>query len=1286
MSKIKLKALLIPKEFEQIDASNIDPRKYVKFLYLVDRTANIESLEEGLITRFSKRYPRERKLRVLAFQNKDLCDLDPEFAVEDVFNESNDELRVLVDNKFKSITYTPEPAISTPINFSQAETIRGGVYSTVDITDDKTTPKKSKQSPLSSPVSLAPPPESRSNRKIPQKKKSVSSLKQRITSGMLEAPPATPMNNPDKVYFDERSFTSPKKKQQKAKKNDSFVASSSLDEVSSGDEYKESEELAAETADYEPEEEEKIQPEELLSMYEELDFHENDDLPLSQTLNPKHSTINKALQIDMVEGNPAMYLSRTKRRAAREANLVFTSSKKAAKTPSSTPKPASTIKTTPKPGKVQKPTPTTKQKHTSPVVGVNGQSKSLPKPTQTAGTEKKSLISTSSKQAKTTVGKAQTKATPVTHTKTVSTTTSQSSNKALPKLTNKPSVSKSTLEDLYDRMKVFGQKVKTLMVHGEDGNIIGYEKIPNDFGDGIQLAHDISSEAIDTALRLTVQKDSQDSDIVKTEEKVSNPEPILSNPEPSLQPVEKIVSISSDTEVKSKTSANNLDSEDTDDIVIKPPVKNRKTGSTKAASKDLDSDDDLKEIASATAPPNVTSTKPISKELDSHVANDNGSDSDDIDIKAADAAFVPAKISTATSAPISTNVNSNVANDNGSDSDDIDIKAADAAFVPAKISTAASASIVNNNAANESDSDDIDIDIKTDSAAFVPVKTGTASSASIVNSNVANESDSDGVDIDIKAAGQAFVPVKTGTTEALAPIVNRKVTNDSDSDDMDIDIKTAGAAFVPTRSGTTETSAPIATIVDSSEEETGNNKTGNNTISISREQLKTFAKIINKSKMGSGSFSNNSSNGQDVVDNKILPDTAPSAFAGMVEISDDGNGISGNNTPNRLNYDDNESYIPKSFASNFRAHERKTQALGSLQIVHQDPVVDKTPTKNYELASDNMLLYIYVGDSGGEDINAVGRGIDDRSRGYNKSSDPLSPFGKTDTSSSFLFGGGGSSTNANTSIPKSAFGAGDLFATKPNNGNGTNNRNDYSMGNNNGNSSISVGGINANNTTGSEWNNNNTHRNGTGATSGSVLSNKTLNSNDQNSLIPSAQQQANNNINLATRAALLRLSLLQNLVNLNKRSRPDSESEESDDGEDEEDEDHDEPERVRKKSKLIASTPIPKPIMTPLSGNGNKLRSNLIPWSSKAKPIIPKPIPAPDPTNENDEVKNKNPREGAQVIDKLKNRLLSSLTDLVSKGLPDVKDKKTVAKKPLTIFGDSSDSEGHDDSDSSDSD
>ena len=1248
MSKIKLKALLIPKEFEQIDASNIDPRKYVKFLYLVDRTANIESLEEGLITRFSKRYPRERKLRVLAFQNKDLCDLDPEFAVEDVFNESNDELRVLVDNKFKSITYTPEPAISTPINFSQAETIRGGVYSTVDITDDKTTPKKSKQSPLSSPVSLAPPPESRSNRKIPQKKKSVSSLKQRITSGMLEAPPATPMNNPDKVYFDERSFTSPKKKQQKAKKNDSFVASSSLDEVSSGDEYKESEELAAETADYEPEEEEKIQPEELLSMYEELDFHENDDLPLSQTLNPKHSTINKALQIDMVEGNPAMYLSRTKRRAAREANLVFTSSKKPAKTPSSTPKPASTIKTTPKPGKVQKPTPTTKQKHTSPVVGVNGQSKSLPKPTHTAGTEKKSLISTSSKQAKTTVGKAQTKATPVTHTKTASTTTSQSSNKALPKLTNKPSVSKSTLEDLYDRMKVFGQKVKTLMVHGEDGNIIGYEKIPNDFGDGIQLAHDISSEAIDTALRLTVQKDSQDSDIVKTEEKVSNPEPILSNPEPSLQPVEKIVSISSDTEVKSKTSANNLDSEDTDDIVIKPPVKNRKTGSTKAASKDLDSDDDLKEIASATAPPNVTSTKPISKELDSHVANDNGSDSDDIDIKAADAAFVPAKISTATSAPISTNVNSNVAND--------------------------------------SDSDGIDIDIKTASAAFVPVKTGTASSASIVNSNVANESDSDGVDIDIKAAGQAFVPVKTGTTEALAPIVNRKVTNDSDSDDMDIDIKTAGAAFVPTRSGTTETSAPIATIVDSSEEETGNNKTGNNTISISREQLKTFAKIINKSKMGSGSFSNNSSNGQDVVDNKISPDTAPSAFAGMVEISDDGNGISGNNTPNRLNYDDNESYIPKSFASNFRAHERKTQALGSLQIVHQDPVVDKTPTKNYELASDNMLLYIYVGDSGGEDINAVGRGIDDRSRGYNKSSDPLSPFGKTDTSSSFLFGGGGSSTNANTSIPKPAFGAGDLFATKPNNGNGTNNRNDYSMGNTNGNSSISVGGINANNTTGSEWNNNNTHRNGTGATSGSVLSNKTLNSNDQNSSIPSAQQQANNNINLATRAALLRLSLLQNLVNLNKRSRPDSESEESDDGEDEEDEDHDEPERVRKKSKLIASTPIPKPIMTPLSGNGNKLRSNLIPWSSKAKPIIPKPIPAPDPTNENDEVKNKNPREGAQVIDKLKNRLLSSLTDLVSKGLPDVKDKKTVAKKPLTIFGDSSDSEGHDDSDSSDSD
>ena len=70
---------------------------------------------------------------------------------------------------------------------------------------------------------------------------------------------------------------------------------------------------------------------------------------------------------------------------------------------------------------------------------------------------------------------------------------------------------------------------------------------------------------------------------------------------------------------------------------------------------------------------------------------------------------MPAKISTATSAPISTNVNSNVKHDNGSDSDDIDIKAADAAFVPAKTGTLhLPTSIVNSNVANESDSDDID--------------------------------------------------------------------------------------------------------------------------------------------------------------------------------------------------------------------------------------------------------------------------------------------------------------------------------------------------------------------------------------------------------------------------------------------------------------------------------------------------------------------------------------------------------------------------------------------------
>ena len=1111
MVKLKLKALLIPKEFEQIDASNIDPRKYVKFLYIVDSTANLESLEEKLVTRFSKRYPRERKLRVLAFQNKDLCDLDPDFAVEDVFSESNDELRVLVDNKFRSITYTPDPAISTPINFSQAETIRGGVYSAVEKSDDNTTPKKPKKSPLSSPVSLAPPPpppETKSNRKVPQKKNAVSLLKQRITSGMLEAPPVTPMNNSDEVYFDR--LESPIKKPQKAEKTDSFIVSSSQDEISSSEEYNESEELDTETVDYEPEGEEEIQPSELLSMFEELDSQENNDLPLSRSLNSKLLPINKELQIDMVEGNPAMYLSRSKRRAAREANLVFTASKKAAKAPFSTTKPASTSKITSKPGKVQKPTISTHTKNTLPVVNTNAQSKSVSTPTQNIGIEKKIPVSNSSKPINIAGGKSETKTAP---------TIPQLSNKASSKQPNNPFVSKSTLEDLYDRMKVFGEKVKTLMVNSEDGKIIGYEKIPSDFGDGIKVAYDISSEAIDTTLRLTRQKNNQDTSIVEAGEIVLDSEILLSNSGPSLQLVETALPTTSEREVESKANDDKLANNSSDDIVIKPPVKNKVTNSTKAVSKDLDSDNDFQEIPSTTAIPSVDSTKPIAKELDSY--NDN---------------------------------------------------------------------------------DDIDIDIKTTGAVFVPVKTNT------------------------------------------------------------------------------EASAPLATIVDSSEEERENNKIGIDSVGISRELLNTLATVINNSKKGNGHVLHNSSNS-----NKNSPDIAPSTFAG-----DYGNEISGNNTPNRLNYNDNEMYIPKSFAANFRANERNLQMLGSLQIIHKDDPIDKTPTKNDEPASDHhMLQYMYVGDSGVEDMNTVGRGIDDKLRSYNKSSGPLSPFGKTDTSSSFLFAG--SNTSANTSIPKPAFGAGDLFAGKTNNGNGTNNNNNnknvYRTGNNHDNSLDSMGGTNTNHTTGSVWNN----RNGTGVTSGSV--------HEKNSSIPSAQQQVKNNINLTSRATLQKLSLLQNLVNLNKRTRPESESEESDDGDDEDDEDQDEPNRVRKKSKLIASTPIPKPTMTPLSGNGNKLRFNLTPWSSKAKPVIPKPIPAPNPNpnptndndnNNNDDVRNANPLGGVYVINQMKNKLLSSLTDLANKGLPDVKDTKTVTKKPLTIFGDSSDSEGNDDddsdSDSSDSD
>lgn len=91
-----------------------------------------------------------------------------------------------------------------------------------------------------------------------------------------------------------------------------------------------------EDVDYEPDdiapidddENEKIEPEEMIGMV--ADLKNKDDIVVDDeflNLSERQRAIYKELQINTVEGNPSLYLGRTKRRAAREASMVLSGSK-----------------------------------------------------------------------------------------------------------------------------------------------------------------------------------------------------------------------------------------------------------------------------------------------------------------------------------------------------------------------------------------------------------------------------------------------------------------------------------------------------------------------------------------------------------------------------------------------------------------------------------------------------------------------------------------------------------------------------------------------------------------------------------------------------------------------------------------------------------------------------------------------------------------------------------------------------------------------------------------------
>ncbi|SGZ56851.1 CIC11C00000005078 [Sungouiella intermedia] len=257
--KLKLQVVLIP--VSSADLPTADVGSYKKFLHLTDPQCSLQQVCDALVKRYYKLYPDAEPLQIEGVQDNDRCDLDPDFAAEDIF-VSGDLLRVLVNNVLPSYsretsTILPDTTMDHSLirkrvgdgtleledsRFSKrSRTIWGAQRESSESPPNKSTviskrsiaveipssasnaapnasnPAASSTIPTdhaaiatevpnpTSPVSLPPPLEQTGYPVIPHKKLSpnVPNKGKRITSGMLQAPPVSYTNKKSLFSEDE---------------------------------------------------------------------------------------------------------------------------------------------------------------------------------------------------------------------------------------------------------------------------------------------------------------------------------------------------------------------------------------------------------------------------------------------------------------------------------------------------------------------------------------------------------------------------------------------------------------------------------------------------------------------------------------------------------------------------------------------------------------------------------------------------------------------------------------------------------------------------------------------------------------------------------------------------------------------------------------------------------------------------------------------------------------------------------------------------------------------------
>lgn len=215
--KLKLQVVLIPAALAGMPTAEIG--SYKKFLHLADAQSSIGEVCDALIKRYYKLYPEAESLQIEGVQDNDRCDLDPDFAAEDVFR-SGDVLRIIVDNMLPAYSLDSTildtdlsvllrkrsvPPEGDDTLLKRSKTIWGIRKDSLSPSAENTSPAPLQSDPVqSSPVVLPPPHQTPTVRLIPQKKVSPASKGgKRITSGMLRVPEQQVEDGKKSVFSDD---------------------------------------------------------------------------------------------------------------------------------------------------------------------------------------------------------------------------------------------------------------------------------------------------------------------------------------------------------------------------------------------------------------------------------------------------------------------------------------------------------------------------------------------------------------------------------------------------------------------------------------------------------------------------------------------------------------------------------------------------------------------------------------------------------------------------------------------------------------------------------------------------------------------------------------------------------------------------------------------------------------------------------------------------------------------------------------------------------------------------